>query len=174
MFLMTTSFVVAASENNVIGKNNKLPWSLPNDLKFFKNTTWAMPVIMGRKTFESTGRPLPGRTNIVITRHEDWKADGVIAVNDMEKALKAAADTDAKEAFIIGGGEIFKDNITNVDKIYITRVHAVVEGDAYFPEIDPSQWNLISNLDFPADDRHNYAYSFQLWQRSNTSHILRS
>ncbi len=168
---MTKSFVVAASENNVIGKNNKLPWNLPNDLKFFKNTTWAMPVIMGRKTFESTGRPLPGRTNIVITRREDWNADGVIVVNDMEKALKAAADTDAKEAFIIGGGEIFKDNITKVDKIYITRVHAVVEGDAYFPEIDPSQWKLISNLDFSADERHNYAYSFQLWQRITTSNI---
>ena len=165
MFLMTKSFVVAASENNVIGKNNQLPWNLPNDLKFFKNTTWAMPVIMGRKTFESTGKPLPGRTNIVITRRKDWKADGVIAVNNMEEALKAAADTDAKEAFIIGGGEIFKDNITTVDKIYITRVHAFIEGDAYFPEIDPTQWKLVSNLDFSTDDRHKYAYSFQLWQR---------
>ncbi len=162
---MITSFVVAASENNVIGNNKRLPWSLPNDLKFFKNTTWAMPVIMGRKTFESTGKPLPGRTNIVITRSDDWKADGVVTVHNMEEALKAAADTDAKEAFIIGGGEIFKENITKVDKIYITRVHTVVEGDAYFPEIDPVLWKLFSNLDFPADDRHKYAYSFQLWQR---------
>ena len=162
---MITSFVVAASENNVIGKNNQLPWSLPNDLKFFKNTTWAMPVIMGRKTFESTGKPLPGRTNIVITRKDDWKADGVITVHDMDEALKAAAGTDAKEAFIIGGGEIFKDNIAGVDKIYITRVHTVVEGDAYFPEIDLTRWKLVSNLDFTADDRHKYAYSFQLWLR---------
>ncbi len=162
---MIKSFVVAASENNVIGMNNQLPWSLPNDLKFFKNTTWAMPVIMGRKTFESTGKPLPGRTNIVITHREDWKADGVIIVHDMEKALQAAADTDAKEAFIIGGGEIFKANISKVNKIYITRVHAIVEGDAYFPEIDKTEWKLVSNLDFSADDRHKYAYSFQLWQR---------
>lgn len=162
---MTKSFVVAASQNNVIGKDNQLPWSLPNDLKFFKNTTWAMPVIMGRKTYESTGRPLPGRTNIVITHREDWKADGVMVVHSMEEALKAAAATDAKEAFIIGGGEIFKDNISQVDKIYITRVHAKIEGDAYFPEIDPTVWKIISNLDFPVDDRHKYAYSFQLWQR---------
>lgn len=162
---MTKSFVVAASENNVIGMNNQLPWSLPNDLKFFKNTTWAMPVIMGRKTFESTGKPLPGRTNIVITHSEEWKADGVIIVHDMEEALQAAADTDAKEAFIIGGGEIFKANISQVNKIYITRVHAIVEGDAYFPEIDQTEWKLVSNLDFSADDRHKYAYSFQLWKR---------
>lgn len=162
---MTKSFVVAASENNVIGNNNQLPWSLPNDLKFFKNTTWAMPVIMGRKTFESSGKPLPGRTNIVITHRDDWKADGVIVVNNMEDALKAAANTDAKEAFIIGGGEIYKDNIATVDKIYITRVHTNIEGDAYFPEIDPSLFQLVSNLDFKEDERHKYAYSFQLWQR---------
>ncbi len=166
---MTKSFVVAASENNVIGINNKLPWQLPNDLKFFKNTTWAMPIIMGRKTFESTGRPLPGRTNIVITHQQDWKAEGVIVVNDMDAAIKAAEDTDAKEAFIIGGGEIFKQNILLVDKIYITRVHAVLEGDAFFPEIDESQWQLLSNLDFPVDEKHKYAYSFQLWQRKTHS-----
>lgn len=166
---MTKSFVVAASENNVIGINNKLPWQLPNDLKFFKNTTWAMPIIMGRKTFESTGRPLPGRTNIVITHQQDWKAEGVIVVNDMTAAIRAAEDTDAKEAFIIGGGEIYKQNILLVDKIYITRVHAVLIGDAFFPEIDESQWQLLSNLDFPADEKHKYAYSFQLWQRKTHS-----
>jgi dihydrofolate reductase len=162
---MTKSFVLAASENNVIGRNNQLPWSLPNDLKFFKNTTWAMPVIMGRKTFESTGRPLPGRTNIVITRKTDWNFEGVTVVHDMDAALKAAADTDAKEAFIIGGGEIFKRYISEVERIYLTRVHTVLEGDTYFPAIDPGQWDLISNLDFNADERHKYAYSFQLWQR---------
>ena len=160
--------MVAASENNVIGINNKLPWNLPNDLKFFKNTTWAMPVIMGRKTFDSTGKPLAGRTNIVITRQKDWKAAGVIVVNNMEDALKAAADTDAKEAFITGGGEIFKEYISKVDKIYITRVHAVLEGDAFFPEIKENEWQLVSNLDFPADEKHAYAYSFQLWKRKNS------
>lgn len=99
---MIISFVAAASENNVIGKSNRLPWHLPNDLKFFKNTTWAMPVIMGRKTFESFGKPLSGRTNIVITNQVNWKADHVIVVNELEQAVKAAANTDAKEAFIIG------------------------------------------------------------------------
>jgi len=162
---MITSFVVAAAENNVIGLNNKLPWHLPNDLKYFKNTTWAMPVIMGRKTYESTGRPLAGRTNIVMTRQQDWRAEGVIVVSDMNQALQAAADTDAREAFIIGGGEIFKQYISTVDKIYITRIHAVIEGDAFFPEIDKQQWSMVSHLDFPADEKHAYAYSFQVWQK---------
>ncbi len=103
---MVISLVVAATENNVIGKDNRLLWRLPNDMKFFKNTTWAMPVIMGRKTFESMGKPLAGRTNIVITRQKDWTAEGAIAVQSLEDALQAAADTDAKEAFVIGGGEI--------------------------------------------------------------------
>lgn len=162
---MIISFVVAASENNVIGKNNQLPWHLPNDLKFFKNTTWGMPVIMGRKTFESFGKMLTGRTNIVITSHKDWKADGVIAVSNLEEAVRAGAETDAKEVFIIGGGEIFKQAISLANKIYITRVHTVVEGDAFFPEINESDWRQVSNLDFNADERHEYAYSFQLWER---------
>src|SRR5215207_5364950 len=114
---MIISFVVAASENNVIGVKNQLPWHLPNDLKFFKNTTWAMPVIMGRKTFESFGKPLSGRTNIVITGSRSWHAEGIIVVNDMEAALQAAAGTDAKEAFIIGGGEIFRQSFPLANKI---------------------------------------------------------
>lgn len=162
---MIISFVVAASENNVIGKNNQLPWNLPNDLKFFKNTTWGMPVIMGRKTFESFRKMLTGRTNIVITSHKEWKADGVIVVNNLDEAIKAGAETDAKEVFIIGGGEIFKQTMSLANKIYITRVHTVLEGDAFFPEIKESEWRLVSNLDFNADEKHQYAYSFQLWER---------
>lgn len=164
---MIISFVVAASENNVIGKDNRLPWRLPNDLKFFKNTTWAMPVIMGRKTFESFGKPLPGRTNIVITRKDDWKVDGVITVKSLDNALHAGEATDAKEAFIIGGGEIFRQSFDKADKIYITRVHAQLEGDAFFPEIKESEWQLFSNLDCPIDEKHAYPYSFQLWKRKN-------
>ena len=164
---MTISFVVAASENGVIGKDNRLPWRLPNDLKFFKNTTWAMPIIMGRKTYESFGKPLPGRTNIVITRSGDWKAEGVITVKSLEEALQAAEETDAQEAFIIGGGEIFRQAFAMADKIYITRVHTQLEGDAFFPAIEETEWQLFSNLDCPADDRHAYAYSFQLWKRKN-------
>ena len=164
---MIISFVVAAAENNVIGKENRLPWRLPNDLKFFKNTTWAMPVVMGRKTFESFGKPLTGRTNIVITRRDDWKVDGVITVKSLDEALQAAAGTDAKEAFIIGGGEIYRQSFNKADKIYITRVHAQPDGDAFFPEIKESEWQLFSNLDCPADEKHAYSYSFQLWKRKN-------
>src|SRR4030095_12027682 len=105
---MILSQVVAAADNNAIGKNNQLLWTLPNDMKFFKNTTWGMPVIMGRKTFDSLGKPLAGRTNIVITRQENWQAPGTQVVKTLEGALAAAADTDAKEAFVIGGGEIYK------------------------------------------------------------------
>ncbi|MEJ7768346.1 MAG: dihydrofolate reductase [Chitinophagaceae bacterium] len=162
---MMISFVAAASQNNVIGKNNQLPWHLPNDLKFFKNTTWAMPVIMGRKTFESFRKMLTGRTNIVITSNKEWKEEGVTAVSSMDDALKAGAETDAKEVFIIGGGEIFKQTISLADRIYLTRVQTVVEGDVFFPEISEKEWRLVSNRDFDADEKHLYAYSFQLWER---------
>lgn len=165
---MVISLVVAASENNVIGKNNKLLWTLPNDMKFFKNVTWAMPVIMGRKTFESLGKPLTGRTNIVITRQPDWKQEGTIVVKSLDEAIKQAADTDAKEAFVIGGGEIYKEAIPFADKIYITRVHTTVEGDTSFPVINNGEWKLFSNMDFEADAKHAFAYSFQVWDRKTT------
>lgn len=157
------TLVVAAAENNAIGKNNQLLWHLPNDLKFFKNTTWGMPVIMGRKTYESVNKPLPGRFNIVITRQAGWKADGVIVATDLEDALQKAAETNCKEFFVIGGGEIYKQAIEIADKIYITRVHATLDGDTFFPVIDESKWQLTSNQDFGADEKHTYAYSFQTW-----------
>ena len=162
---LTISLVVAAAENNAIGKNNQLLWHLPNDLKFFKNTTWGMPVIMGRKTFESVNKPLPGRFNIVITRQADWKADGVIPASDLQDALKKAADTNCNEAFVIGGGEIYKWAFDIADKIYITRVHTSLDADTFFPEIDESKWQLLTSQDFAADDKHAFAYSFQTWVR---------
>lgn len=124
-----------------------------------------MPVIMGRKTFESFGKALPGRTNIVITRQADWKADGVVVVNNLGQAVEAASATDAKEAFIIGGGDIFLQSWPRADKIYITRVHAEFEGDTFFPVIAESEWQLESDVKFEADEKHQYPYSFQLWQR---------
>ena len=160
---MIISLVVAAAENNAIGKNNQLLWHLPNDLKFFKNTTWGMPVIMGRKTFESVNKPLPGRFNIVITRQAGWKAEGVIVAADLNEALKKAAETNCKEVFIIGGGEIYKQGIEIAGKIYLTRVHAVLDGDTFFPVVDESKWQLNANQDFAADDKHKFAYSFQTW-----------
>ena len=162
---MITSLVVAASTNNVIGKDNKLLWSLPNDMKFFKNTTWGMPVVMGRKTFESLGKALNGRTNIVITRQTDFAAEGVKVVSSMEDAMIAAADADAKEIYVIGGGEIYKQALPIAHRVYITRVHTVVDGDTFFPELPTIDWMLLSRLDFKADAKHAFDYSFEVWER---------
>lgn len=162
---MTISLVVAASENNAIGKNNQLLWHLPNDLKFFKNITWGFPVIMGRKTFEAVNKPLPGRTNIVITTNPNWNAETVITVSNLEDAIQKAAETNSKQGFIIGGGEIYKQSMDIADSIYITRVHADLEGDTFFPVIDKSKWRLTSNQYFEADDKHAYSYSFQIWEK---------
>ena len=162
---MTISLVVAAAENNSIGKNNQLLWHLPNDLKFFKNTTWGMPVIMGRKTFEAVNKPLPGRFNIVITRQADWNADGVIVATDLNNALQKAKATNCNEIFVIGGGEIYKQAMELADTIYLTRVHANIDGDTFFPIIDESKWQLTTNQDFGVDEKHAFAYSFQTWKR---------
>jgi dihydrofolate reductase len=165
---MIISLIVAASTNNVIGKANGMVWNLPNDSKYFKNTTWGMPVIMGRKTYESmSSEPLPGRFNYVITGHPDWNPNNskVRVVGSLEEAIREAAETDSKEAFVAGGGQIYAEAMPLADKIYLTRVHAIVDGDAYFPVFDESQWDLISDMDHPADDRHAYSYSFQVWQR---------
>lgn len=165
---MIISLIVAASTNNVIGKANGMVWNLPNDTKYFKNTTWGMPVIMGRKTYElMSSEPLPGRFNFVVTRHPDWdpKNPKVRVVGSLDEAIRLAGETDAKETFVAGGGQIYAEALPLADKIYLTRVHAIVEGDAYFPVFDEKEWELISNMDHPADERHAYSYSFQVWQR---------
>jgi dihydrofolate reductase len=160
------SLIVAASENNAIGKDNQLLWHLPNDLKFFKNTTWGFPIIMGRKTFEAVNKALPGRTNIVVTSKPHWHAMNTITATTIEEAIqKAIAATSSKQIFIIGGGEIYKQSMEIADIIYMTRVHAQIEGDTYFPLIDESKWALTSNQDFETDEKHAYAYSFQIWQK---------
>jgi dihydrofolate reductase len=163
---MTISLVVAASENDVIGKDNKLLWHLPNDMAFFKNTTWGMPVIMGRKTYDSMKTPLKGRTNIVITRNNGFHpAAGVLVADSKDEALRLAEETDAKEAFVIGGGEIFNMYINDAARIYITRVHTSLDGDAFFPKIDKDRFRLADELKFDKDERHAFAYSFQTWLR---------
>jgi len=165
---MIISLLVAASNNNVIGKDNKLLWHLPNDMKFFKNTTWGMPVVMGRKTYESlAGEPLPGRFNFVITRNKDWDPhnEKVKGTPTLQAAIGAAGQTDCKEAFVIGGGQIYAEAISIADRIYMTRVDATLEGDTFFPAIDERQWEMVAHLDFPADEKHAYAYSFQTWER---------
>ncbi|MBL0357451.1 MAG: dihydrofolate reductase [Chitinophagaceae bacterium] len=162
---MIISLVVAAAENNIIGKDNQLVWHLPNDMKFFKNVTWGLPVIMGRKTFEALKKPLPGRINIVITRQPGWQAEGTITASELNDAIKKAEATNCKEACVIGGGEIYKQSIAVADIIYLTRVHASLEGDTSFPVINENEWELVSNEDFENDEKHQYAYSFQKWRR---------
>lgn len=162
---MLLSLIVAASENNAIGKNNQLLWHLPNDMKFFKNTTWGMPVIMGRKTFEALGKALPGRFNIVITRQPGWSAENVVVAESIDDAISKATETNCLEGFIIGGGEIYRQSIEIANRLYITRVHVELEGDAHFPEVDESKWKKIFNLDFGADEKHAFPYSFQTWEK---------
>lgn len=164
---MILTHVVAAAANNAIGKDNQLLWHLPNDLKFFKNITWAMPVAMGRKSFESLGnKPLNGRFNIIITRNKAFTAKDSVVVHNLDDAIFIAQQNDYKELMILGGGEIYKQSINIVDKIYITRVHATFEGaDAFYPVIDESKFRLVSNQDFFADEKHAYDYSFQLWEK---------
>ena len=166
---MTISLVVAASENNAIGQNNALLWKLPNDMKFFKNLTWGMPVIMGRKTFESmASRPLPGRINIVISRNPDALPimENVWPANSLENAISLAHSTDSLEAFIIGGGDIYKQSITIADRIYMTRVHAhYPDADTFFPAIDESLFKIADAIDMQADEKHAQAYRFETWQR---------
>jgi len=165
---MIISLIVAASTNNVIGKDNRLLWHLPNDMKFFKNTTWGMPVVMGRKTYDAlAGEPLPGRFNFVITRNGDWDPHNAkaVVVADLAAALRLAAETDCKETFVIGGGQIYAEAMPLADRIYMTRVHTILGGDTYFPVIDGQQWELTDNKDFPVDEKHAFAYSFQLWER---------
>ena len=158
------SLIVAASINNAIGKENQLLWHLPNDLKFFKNTTWGGVVIMGRKTFESVNKPLPGRTNIVITKQPDWNAENVVVASSLEDALEKATALNFKEIFIIGGGEIYKQSIAIANRIYLTKVHTEIDGDAFFPDLN-NDWKMISNRDFKSDEKNKFDHSFQIWER---------
>ena len=159
------TLIVAASNNNAIGKQNNMPWHLPEDLKFFKNTTWGMPVIMGRKTFESVGKPLPGRTNIIITSNKNWKAENTISTSSIDEAIKVATETNAKEIFITGGGEIYKQTLAFADKVYLTRVDTTIDGDAFFPEMDLEIWEIIFEKQVKADDKNKFDMTFQTWKK---------
>ena len=157
------SAVVAAAENNAIGKDNQLLWHLPNDLRFFKRTTTGHTVVMGRKTYESVGKPLPNRRNIIITRQAGYTAPGAEVVNSLAAALERCADEE--EVFIVGGAEIYRQALPLLDRIYLTRVHAQPEGDTFFPELGGKDWQLVSEEKHPADDRHAYSYAFMIYER---------
>ncbi|MGZ8509924.1 MAG: dihydrofolate reductase [Chitinophagaceae bacterium] len=163
---VSISLVVAAANNNAIGKNNQLLWRLPNDMKYFKNVTWGMPVLMGRKTFESLGKALVGRKNIVLTKQAGWKAEGVVAVKNFDDALFLVKEMDVKEVMVIGGGEIYRSVFEKANRIHMTRVDAEFnEADTFFPAIDSKLWQLASQKNYEADEKHIYGYSFQVWER---------
>lgn len=160
---MILSLIVATSENNVIGNKGKIPWKLPTDLKHFRTTTEGHPIIMGRKTYESIGHPLPRRRNIVITRQKDFQAEGCDVVTSLEDALKLCEGEE--EVFVIGGGEIYRQSLAITNRVYLTRVHAKVEGDAFFPELPPSEWREVSVERHEADTENSYACSFMVYHR---------
>jgi dihydrofolate reductase len=157
---MIKSIIVARADNNVIGKDNKLVWHMPNDLKHFKNTTMGHYIIMGRKTFESQKKPLPGRTSIIITRNKNYKAEGCYVVHSLEDAYQIGREHDQKEVFVLGGAEIYTVALKSVDKIILTEIKAEFEGDAFFSQIDPERWKEVKREDFDADEKNPYPYSF--------------
>lgn len=163
---MTISLIVATSLNRGIGKDNQLPWHLPADLKFFKQTTMGCPVVMGRKTFQSIGRTLPGRKNVVITRDASFNSDGKFDITLASGLPEALAELSGeKEVFIIGGGEIFRQSMDLADTIYLTVVNTVLEADVFFPEIDQAAFELVWEEKHPADEKNTFDYTFQKYQK---------
>ena len=154
---MRITLVAAVAKNGVIGRDGDLPWRLPDDLKAFKRLTLGKPVVMGRKTWESIGRPLPERHNVVMTRSQDFEAPGASVVPSAEAALELLADQD--EVMVIGGGAIYRQFLERADHIYLTEVDADVDGDVTFPELDPGEWVEVSREHHPADERHAYAFT---------------
>lgn len=167
---MKLALIVAVAQNRVIGRDNKLPWYLPNDLKYFKQTTLGKPVIMGRKTYESIGKPLPGRTNIVITRQSDYQPEGVKVVSSVEDAIQVAESVclidGQEEAMVMGGAEIYGLTLPHCERLYLTEVHAEVEGDAWFPEYEKSEWAEVTREDFMAEGPNPFDYSFVVYERN--------
>lgn len=160
---MQISLIVAYDKNRVIGKNNQLPWRLPADLKHFKTLTMGKPIVMGRKTFESIGRPLPGRRNVVISSQSDFKIAGCDVYHSIEAALTALQNE--AEIMVIGGARVYEQFLKRADCIYLTVVDAQVAGDAFFPTWDQTNWQLVSQERFEADEKNAYGYCFQEWRR---------
>ena len=162
---MNITLVVAASENNAIGLNNQLLWHLPKDMRFFKNTTWGMPILMGRKTFESMGsKPLNGRLNMISTRNKNWVNEEVTVLHTMDEAIALATKYSYNELLVIGGGEIYEMALPLAQKIWLTRVHTTIQGDTFFPTLG-SDWERISTLTNAVDAKHAFAFDFECWTK---------
>ncbi len=165
---MTLSAIVAFDLNHAIGKDGGLPWHLPDDLKFFKKTTLGKPVLMGRKTFESLRKPLPGRLNIVLSRQDDLQLpEGVVHVCNLEEGLEKMRMQEVEECFIIGGGKVFEETMDLIDRIYVTVVKTEVKhADTFFPKIDHSHWKIVWEETHEADEKHAYPFTFQQLERT--------
>ena len=162
---MLTSLIWAMADNRTIGIENRLPWKLPADMQWFREHTLGKPIIMGRLTFESFGaKPLPGRRNIIISRNADYQTEGIEVVGSLEEALQRVAQTE--EAMIIGGMSIYQQALPQADRLYMTLVHTEVEGDAWFPDFDLSEWKEVKREDHEADDKNPHAYSFVILERT--------
>lgn len=161
---MKISIIVAMASNRAIGLNNQMPWHLSADLKHFKQITMGKPIIMGRKTFESIGRPLPGRTNIIVSRNPIYQQPGCLSVNDIDTALKTAAQY-ADEGFVIGGATLYEETLALANSIYLTQIHQAFPGDTFFPEINPKQWLEVAREDINQDKSVDFNYSFLQLER---------
>lgn len=157
---MKLSIIVATAEKGVIGKDNQLIWHLPEDLKMFRRLTTGHVIIMGRKTFESIGKPLPNRTSIIISRNTDYLVEGCIVVSSLEEAIEKAKEIETEEAFIIGGAQIYALALDMADTVYLTQVHHNFEGDAFFPVLDINIWTETERKSFQPDEKHAYAFDF--------------
>lgn len=167
---MIVSMIAALTKNNVIGKNNDLPWHLPDDMKYFMQTTKGHFVIMGRKNYQSIPekfRPLPNRTNIVITRQTNFEAPGCQVINSLDEAIAVCKKANPKEIFLIGGSSIYKEGLQFANKLYLTEIHAEIDGDVYFPQINKNDWKEKSRVPHSNDDRHQYAFDFVVYEKVN-------
>lgn len=165
---MTISMIAALSKNRVIGRNNDLPWRLPDDMKYFMQTTKGHHVVMGRKNYESLPlkfRPLPNRTNIVVTHQLNFQAPGCIIVRSIDAAIEIAAEAGESELFMIGGAQIYEQALQKADRLYLTEIDAEVDGDTYFPEIASGKWKEVSRTHHATDDRHAFAFDFVVYER---------
>ncbi|MDQ0215841.1 dihydrofolate reductase [Oikeobacillus pervagus] len=160
---MTISFIWAMDNEGSIGKNNTLPWRLPEDLKFFKETTLGHPIVMGRKTFESIGKPLPGRENIILTRDQNYQQPGCTVLHSVEDVIKLSTKT--KELFITGGAEVFGLFLPYVDRLYVTKINETFGGDTFFPTINWNEWTLTSTRKGPKNEKNPYDYQFEVYER---------